>query len=372
MSNGPRGVSKSGKTRICLSLLGIIVLGLVAFRLYLPTLVLNKTNAVLAKIPGYYGHIDGVDIQLWRSAYSVEGVQLLKTDGKAPVPFVRIESMDFSIAWGPLFHGNLSGKVELDQPKINFVAGGTPAQQQTSIDKSWQDRVKELFPLRIARLGIKNGEIHFRNYQAAPPIDIFIHKINLVATNLTNSKKFTSTLKATVDADAVAMSSGDLHMHMVADPLDTGKTFKMELELKHLPLPELNNFFKHYLAVNMRRGTFSLYMEGAAVNNKFAGYIKPLLDNPDLVKIKENPTIGEALKGFAVKMVSYLLKNHAKDRLATRIDISGHIDQPEVNIWIAVASFLRNWLIKAIAPGIEGSITLQNARDQTVPSAPMR
>jgi hypothetical protein len=113
-------------------------------------------------------------------------------------------------------------------------------------------------------------------------------------------------------------------------------------------------------------------MEGAAVNNKFAGYIKPLLDNADLVKIKETPTLGEALKGFAVKMVSYLLKNHPKDRLATRIEISGNIDQPEVNIWIAVASFLRNWLIKAIAPGIEGSVTLQNARDQTVPSAPMR
>jgi len=159
---------------------------------------------------------------------------------------------------------------------------------------------------------------------------------------------------------------------MVVDPLGLGKTFKMELELKHLPLPELNAFFKHYLAVNMRRGTFSLYMEGAAVHNQFAGYIKPLLDNPDLVKIKENPTIGEALKGFAVKMVSYVLKNHVKDRLATRIDISGNIDQPEVNIWIAVASFLRNWLIKAIAPGIEGSVTLQNARDQTVPSAPMR
>ena len=353
-----------------LGLLGVVIAGLVAFRLYLPTLVLNKTNAVLAKIPGYYGHIDGVDIQLWRGAYSIEGVQLLKTGGKAPVPFVRIESMDFSIAWGPLFHGNLSGKVELDQPKINFVAGGTPAQQQTSIDKSWQDRVKELFPLRIARLGIKNGEIHFRNYQASPPIDIFIHKINLVATNLTNSKKFTSTLKATVDADAVAMSSGDLHMHMVADPLDTGKTFKMELELKHLALTELNDFFKYYLAVNMNRGTLSLYMEGAAQNSQFAGYVKPLLENADLVKIKENATMLEALKGFVVKMVSYLLKNHPKDRLATRIEITGNVDSPDTNIWTAVASFLRNWLIKAIAPGIEGTVTLKNAREQTVPSAP--
>ena len=221
-------------------------------------------------------------------------------------------------------------------------------------------------------MGVKKGEIHFRNFHADPPIDIVIHDIVLVATNLTNSKKLSNTLKATIDGDGVAMSDGDVHLHMTADPLGSGKTFKLELKLTHLPLPELNNFFKHYLAVNMRRGTLSLYMEGAAENNKFAGYIKTLLEHPDLVNIKEDATLGEFFKGFAVKMVSYLLKNHPKDRLATRIEISGAIDHPEANIWIAVASFLHNWLIKAIAPGIEGSVTLQNARDQTVPSAPKR
>jgi len=360
------------RKRILLGLLAVVVVGLVAFRLYLPTLILNRTNATLAKLPGYDGHVDSIRIHLWRGAYSIEGLELRKQTGDIPVPFVRVELIDFSLAWIPLFHGNLSGKVELERPKVNFVVGDTPAQRQTSIDESWQDRVKELFPLRIARLGVKQGEIHFRNFHADPPIDLVIHDVDLVASNLTNSRKLSNTLKATIDADGVAMSDGDIHMHMTADPLGSGKTFKMEVELKRLSLTELNDFFKHYLAVNMRRGTLSLYMEGAAENNKFAGYIKSLLNNPDLVKIKDNPTVGEAFKGFGVKLASYLLKNHPKDRLAMRIEILGTIDHPEVNIWAAVASFLRNWLIKAIAPGIEGSVTLQNARDQTVPPAPRR
>jgi len=358
--------------RIWLILLIVALVGLVVFRLYLPTLILNKTNATLAKLRGYDGQIDSVEMHLWRGAYAIRGLKLLKQKGNVPVPFVRVEVIDFSLAWIPLFHGNLSGKVELEQPTINFVVGGTPAEGQLTIDDSWQDRAKELFPLRIARLGVKDGEIHFRNFHADPPVDLVIHHLALIATNLTNSRRLSNTLKATIDATGVAMYKGDLRLHMVVDPLGSGKTFKMELELKNLPLPELNAFFKHYLAVNMRRGTFSLYMEGAAENNKFAGYVKPLLNNADLVKIKEKPSIGEAFKGFAVKMVAYLLKNHPKDRLATRIEISGELDHPEVNIWVAVSSFLRNWLVKAIAPGIEGSVTLQNARDQTVPSAPMR
>ena len=362
--------AKRRRIRIWLILIVVAIAGLVAFRLYLPTLILNKTNATLAKLRGYDGHIDSVDIRLWRGAYAIHGLELLKQNGDVPVPFVRVESIDFSLAWIPLFHGNLSGKVEMEQPTINFVIGDTPAEGQLTIDDSWQDRVKELFPLRISRLGVKKGEIHFRNFHADPPIDLLIHHIVLLATNLTNSRKLSNTLKATIDGDGVVMSDGDIHLHMVVDPLGSGKTFNMEFELKHLPLPELNNFFKHYLAVNMRRGTLSLYMEGAAENNKFAGYVKTLLEHPDLVNIKEDATFGEFFKGFAVKMVSYLLKNHAKDRLATRIEVSGNLNHPEVNIWVAVASFLRNWLIKAIAPGIEGTVTLKNAREQTVPSAP--
>ena len=355
---------------IFVSLLGLLILGTIAFRLYLPTIILNRTNHVLSKIPGYYGHIDRVGVHLWRSAYSIEGFELLKTDGDVPVPFVSVKTIDFSLAWKALFHGNLAGKVVLEEPTINFVTGGNAAQQQTSIDKSWQDRVKELFPLRIERLQMTDGEIHFRNYHTDPPIDIFLHKIFLVATNLTNSKRFTHTLKATIDAHAEAMSTGDLRMHMVVDPLGTGKTFEMQLELKHLALTELNDFFRHYLAVEMKQGTLSLYMEGAAENSKFAGYVKPLLEKPDLVKIKENASVLEALKGFVVKMIAYVLKNHPKDRLATRIEITGDLDHLQPNIWTGVASFLGNWLIKAIAPGLEGGVTLKSARKQTVPFAP--
>lgn len=348
----------------------LLVIGLIAFRLFLPTLIKSRVNRILNEIPGYRGHIDGIGIHLWRGAYSIDGLKLVKTNGRIPVPFVSLRAIDFSIAWKPLFHGNLSGKVELDEPQLNFVAGGSPEQQQTSIDKSWKDRVKELLPLRMARVGIKNGEVHFRNYQADPPIDIYVHRIFLVATNLTNSLKFTNTLKATIEGQALAMSDGKVDTRIVTDPLGAQPTFTMTFELKNLSLPQLNDFFRHYLAVNMRMGTLSLYMEGAADNGRFVGYVKPLLENADLVKIKQNPSLGEAFKGLGVKLTAYLMKNHPKDRLATRIEMKGTLDHPEVNVAAAVFSFLRNWLIKAIPPGLDKAVRLEDARTQEVPRPP--
>ena len=211
-----------------------------------------------------------------------------------------------------------------------------------------------MLPLRVARLGIKNGEIHFRNYEAAPPVDIFIHHIYVVATNLTNSRRLSQTLKATADLNAVAMSSGAVTAHIDLDPLNSKPTFAMVFKLENLRLPELNSFFRHYLAVEAKTGTLDFYMEGTAKEGAFKGYAKPLLEHLDLLKTKEDAGVGEAIKAWVVKFVSYALKNHSKDRLGTRIDIAGTVDNPDPNIWTAISSFLHNWIIQALKRGFEG------------------
>jgi len=343
-----------------------LILILVGIRLYLPTLIKNYSNTVLNRIPGYHGHIEDVRIHLWRSAYSIVGLDLLKTNGKAPVPFFSSRQVDFSLHWGALFHGQLVGKLEIDHPKLNFVAGGSQEEQQTFVDRSWRQQVKALFPLRISRLGIKSGEIHFRNYHADPPVDIFIHQVNAVASNLTNSRKVSRTLKATLDAQGLAMDSGRFRTHVDMDPLVERPNFAMAFELETLSLPELNTFFRHYLAVEMKTGTFSLYSEGAAKDGQFKGYAKPLLDHVDLIKMKENPSLGEALKAIAVKFVGYVMKNHAKNRLATKMDITGTVDNPEANTWTAAARFLGNWLFKAIQPGLEGNLRVSTAKNSAL------
>jgi len=350
------------RMRVAVFVLGFFLLALLIFRLYLPTLVKNYANRVLDRIPGYHGHIEDVHIHLWRSAYSIIGPELLKTGGEVPVPFFSADKLDFSIHWNALFHGQLVGKLEMDQPRLNFVAADSDDQKQMSIDQSWQKQFKALFPLRISRLRIIDGEIHFRNYQAAPVINVFIHDVNALATNLTNSRKVSKTLKATLDAQGIAMTDGKLKIHLEIDPLAEKPAFEYTAALEDLSLPELNSYFSHYLAVNMKSGTFSFYGEGASQNGLFKGYVKPILDHVDFVRIKENPSVGEFAKGLVVKVVSYTMKNHSKNRLATRIEINGTVDNPELNPWTAVSSFLRNWIVRAIMPGLEGSVRAKDVK----------
>lgn len=67
---------------------GILVL-LVALSIALPYLVRNYLNDKLANMGDYRGQVTDVDLALWRGAYRINGLEIIKVDGKVPVPFVK-------------------------------------------------------------------------------------------------------------------------------------------------------------------------------------------------------------------------------------------------------------------------------------------
>ena len=96
MSNNPKK-SRFKKKRYIVPI--IILILLIAFRLYLPTLVKNYVNKVLADIPGYYGQVEDIDIALIRGAYVINGMYLNKGTAESQVPFLNFPKSDISIEW---------------------------------------------------------------------------------------------------------------------------------------------------------------------------------------------------------------------------------------------------------------------------------
>jgi hypothetical protein len=68
----------------------LIVLALVVVRLSLPGIVKNYVNKKLSELPGYTGHVDDIDIALWRGAYVIKGLVLKKKTDPAKYPFLEI------------------------------------------------------------------------------------------------------------------------------------------------------------------------------------------------------------------------------------------------------------------------------------------
>jgi len=342
------------RRRIVIAILAVVVL-LAALRAVMPMLIVDYVNRELGGMPGFRGSIADVDLHLWRGAYSIHGLEIDHLAGQKTVPVLSVPTVNFSIEWRALLHGALVGQIDFYQPRIDIVAGAEKKEAHTA-DKL-VDRFRRLLPLRINRFTMDRAELHFRDLSARPPVDIYLDRVQLVARNLTNSERISESLAATVSADGRAMRSGSFAFSMKLDPFEKRPTYQLAVELKDIRLPELNDFLRHYLAVEARDGWFSMYAESAASQGRFKGYVKPVTHNLDILEIKqEKKTPLEAIKGFFVKIVAAVFKNKPKDQLATRIEFSGTFENPDVSVWQAVSDFLQNAFVQALEPGLEGNV----------------
>jgi hypothetical protein len=341
-----------------------LIAGLIAFRLALPGLVRDYVNEKLDTIPEYDGHVGDVDIHLIRGAYSIDDVDILKTTGRVPAPFFAARRVDFSMEWRELFHGALVGEIWVDQGKVNFVKGETEEESQTRIDGAWLEVVQDLFPFRINRFEIVDGEVWFRDFHSNPKVDVYLTNMFAVATNIHNTRDLKSELPADFRAVGNTLGEGKVTVHVKLDPLRDEPNFDLELALVNMDLVALNDLLEAYGKFNVKRGTFEVFAEIAGDDGGFDGYVKPFFKDLDVFELKDdsdNPLklAWQAIVAGAVK----LFKNHPEDQVATKIPVTGTFEKTDVDLWTTLVNVLRNAFVEAFRARLDDSIDLFN-RDQ--------
>jgi hypothetical protein len=97
-------------------------------------------------------------------------------------------------------------------------------------------------------------------------------------------------------------------------------------------------------------------------NNRVVGYVKPLFSD-----VRAYDPAQDRDKGFLRRLYervvgggAKILKNAPRDEVATVIDISGPLPDPQASTLQAIGNLVRNAFFKAILPGFD--------RDTRVPS----
>jgi Domain of Unknown Function (DUF748) len=348
------------KRRNLIIVLGSLLVLLIAIRIALPYILLKLVNVELQNIPGYTGHVEDIDVALIRGAYKIKSIKLEKTGGKIPVPFFSAPLIDLSIQWASLLHGRIVGKIEVDQPVLNFVKGPTEETSQTKIDSSWTDVVKKLMPLKLNKFEIVEGQIHYRDFHTKPTFDIYTNQVHILAENLNNAEKNKDLLPSTITASA-DVYGGKATASMKMDALAKTSTFEGKAKLEGLNLANLNNFIDAFAKFDIKSGEISIYTEAAAKNGLITGYTKPIIKNLKVLnweKDKEKP-LKIAYEAVA-EAVAWIFKNHNKDQLATKVEFEGNIKNPKIDIWYLIGQVLKNAFIQALYPSLENSVNINS------------
>lgn len=341
-------------------IVAIIVVALVAMRAALPWWVTGYINDRFAEIGDYSGHVADVDIALVRGAYTLRGLNVVKRSADIEQPFIELPQTDISVEWSALLDGELVGEIQMQDPVVNMVQEEAPEETQTGTGVDWTAQVRELFPFRFNRIEVSNGTITFR----APGIEVeeslTLRRVNALVTNLTNLGNAEEEAFAEFDVSATFAESTPLTVTGHVDPTARSPAFDVNASLENANLVDLNPWLREFINVDAEKGRFSLYAELAAADGRFEGYLKPLLEDVEILRLDEPSAnvLQKAWEGL-VGIVSGILTNPDEEQVATQVPFSGELDNPDTDLLATITNLLRNAFVAAFTHSFENSVSIE-------------
>lgn len=345
----------------------LVVVALIILRMQLPSMVKDYLNGKLADMGDYQGEIANVDIHLWRGAYSVHQLEITKKD-QPSVEFFNAETIDTSVSWASLLKGRVVADVDLINVEIHLV--DSKADDQPEEESTWRQTVQEIIPLKIDRLNIDNGEIHFHNFTSDPPVHLVFYQLDGEITNLSNADRSNGLEYANFDVQGKVLDSASARLDGRLDPLGDFHNFELKLKITGINLTKLNQVSEAYGNFNFKSGNGNFVMELQAEDAQLTGYAKPVLDNVEIFDLEEDLEDGvfSAAWQAIVGAFGQIFRNDPKNRIATQVEIRGNLDDPDVSAWQAFLAIMENAFVDAFESDFARETDAESLTSQNTPS----
>lgn len=344
----------------------IIFIILVAARLSLPYFAKKYINKELDNIEGYHASIENVDMSVFRGAFGIGDLLIYEEASASPdTPFVRLPRMDFSIDWKALFKGKIVSKISMDSLELNFTRFKEEESEEENPRINFAQRLKEISPLEINRWEITNAKIAYRDPTTSPQVNVFLDDFHMIATNLTNVENPDVELPASFTINSKAMGDGSMVVYADLNILQQTIDFDVNFSFEDIDLVLFNRFMEAYANLSLDSGILDVYAEMVGRSGAVTGYIKPLIEDFSVNTDKEGQNIFEEIFDEVADIAGNILENKEKDRVASRVEISGDIEKLDASIWQTIFSLLKNAFIEAYAKEIENAINFGSTNPES-------
>ena len=333
---------------------GVLVVLLVVAHIALPYVVRNYLNDKLAHMGDYRGHVNDVDLALWRGAYRINDLEIVKVSGKVPVPFVQIPTLELAVSWHSLWYDRaVVAEAVFVRPHINFVDGGVNrSATQTGEGTDWREQLRKLLPITLNEVRIEDGQVTFRNFNSKPPVNLSATDINASVFNLTNVVDVKGKRDTRLEGKALLLGQAPMEVSATFDPFSNFENFEFRLRATNIELKRFNSFASAYGNFDFNAGNGDLVIEAQAEKGRLKGYIKPLLRNVEVFNWQQD--VENKDKGFfrsiweaVVGGTETVLKNQPKNQFATRVELSGSVHRQDISGFQAFLQILRNGFVQA-------------------------
>jgi len=199
---------------------------------------------------------------------------------------------------------------------------------------------------------IADSTIAYSDSTQPPGYRLFLSDADMTLKDLSNQA---SEKPAQIDITGLFMGSGRTQIVGSFMPIHKTPYFDFSVRIQNTSMKSMNDLFRSLADFDVAKGEFAFYSELHARDGRLRGYVKPLMSDVEVFKRQQDKSksilqqVYEALIGG----VAGLLKSK-EGKVATETEVSGRIDDPNVQTWEAVANLLKNAFVSAIRPGLTG------------------
>jgi hypothetical protein len=354
----------------------IVLVVLVAFRLTLPYILERYINTVLNELSGYRGNALDVEVHLIQGAYTIHDITIYKGDAKTDTPFARIPATEVAIEWPAVLHGALVGEIKLHEPVINFDWDTLGKANHHNIRENeskagWNIFIDKLSPVKVNRIRVDHGKVAFLDAQRAGAPYLFLQNVQLDALNLRNTKELSERLPSRIYLQALSAGNGQLNVAVKISLLKPVADFDMDMRFENVDLNALNSFINDGSPIQIQRGNFNMYAELSVVDGQVNGYVKPILNDVQVLKQTSN---GLSVPAPWHALVSYLADAHSNNGMinfTTRVVVNDQIESEQLQFLPSLLDVFSNASEQAFNVAPEPALVVARAKtadepDQTV------
>jgi Domain of Unknown Function (DUF748) len=242
-------------------------------------------------------------------------------------------------------------KLRLEYQQTTATAAESEERQEV-VAEAAQDKTPEML-FRIGRFELQDSHLGLVSQARDRRIRLFLTNADFEATNLSSGFRdgpVKTRLTGAFMGNGSASGSGTFRNS------DGGKPdFDLAVKIEGASLRSINDILRAYGKFDVVGGTFSVYSEMKVANGRIDGYVKPLFKDVDVYDSRQDKK-KPVLKKIYEKIVgglSHVLENKPRDQVATVVDISGPLEEPNTSTWETIVRLVSNAFVKAILPGFE-------------------
>ena len=247
--------------------------------------------------------------------------------------------------------------LSLRDVKLDFVHAATTASKEKDTGQKVAraaDKVENhpKLLIRIDKGMIDNSEFGFVNKATNPQYRVFLTGTDMYLENWSNQL---SEGTAIVRLRGMFMGSGATQLDGAFRPETKSPDFDLNPRIWKTQVKSMNDLLRAHGGMDVVSGVFSVFTQMTVKNGSIDGYLKPLFKDVEAYDPAQDRDKGLLKKIYEkiINAASTVLKNTPRGEVATKADLSGPVDNPQMSTWETVVTLIRNAFFEAVLPGFE-------------------